>query len=98
MKENRIEREKRIISKMITLFCLKKEGNSVMCSMCLELQRYAHDRLSHCPLGDRKSSCKNCKIHCYNSVMREKMKEVMRFSGPRMIFYAPLDTIWHLIH
>jgi hypothetical protein len=29
--------------------------------------------------------------------MREKIKEIMRFSGPRMIFYHPIMAIRHLI-
>jgi hypothetical protein len=29
--------------------------------------------------------------------MREKIKEVMRFSGPRMIFCHPIMAIRHLI-
>jgi hypothetical protein len=29
--------------------------------------------------------------------MREKIREVMRFSGPRMIFYHPITAIRHVI-
>jgi hypothetical protein len=29
--------------------------------------------------------------------MREKIKEVMRFSGPRMLLYHPLDAFRHLL-
>jgi hypothetical protein len=29
--------------------------------------------------------------------MREKIREIMRFSGPRMIFYHPIMAIRHLI-
>jgi hypothetical protein len=29
--------------------------------------------------------------------MREKIREVMRFSGPRMIFHHPIMAIRHLI-
>jgi hypothetical protein len=29
--------------------------------------------------------------------MKEKIREVMRFSGPRMIFYHPVMAIRHLV-
>ena len=28
--------------------------------------------------------------------MRERMRAVMRYAGPRMLFYHPLDAIVHL--
>jgi hypothetical protein len=29
--------------------------------------------------------------------MREKIREVMRFSGPRMMFYHPVMAVRHLV-
>ena len=29
--------------------------------------------------------------------MREKIRKVMRFSGPRMLFYHPVLAVWHLV-
>ena len=29
--------------------------------------------------------------------MREKIRQVMRFSGPRMLLYHPVLAVWHLI-
>lgn len=37
------------------------------------------------------------KVHCYKPEMREKIREVMRFSGPRMIFHHPYLAIKHVI-
>lgn len=74
---------------MIGLYCRKKEGNTTLCSACKELLDYATDRLEHCKFGKQKPSCKTCPIHCYRPDMRETMRKVMRYSGPRMILYAP---------
>ena len=41
--------------------------------------------------------CRNCKVHCYKPEMREKIREVMRYSGPRMIFHHPAAAIRHVI-
>ena len=92
-----IEREKRIVEKMIKLYCRKKEGNRVLCRNCEELREYAFCRLSSCPYGNKKGSCKHCKTHCYKPEMRERIREVMRYAGPRMILYHPIDAIRHLI-
>ena len=92
-----IEREKRTVERMIKLYCRHKEGNRVLCRNCEELRDYAFCRLSSCPYGNKKGSCKHCKIHCYKPEMRNKIKEVMRYSGPRMLLYYPIDAIRHLI-
>ncbi len=41
--------------------------------------------------------CSKCPIHCYKPKMREHIREVMRYSGPRMIFYHPIIAIKHML-
>ena len=98
MKKNRIAREKETVALMIRLYCRKKEKNTGLCPDCEELLRYAHARLDRCPFGEKKSSCKKCTVHCYKPVMRERMRQTMRFAGPRMIFYSPWAAIRHLLN
>lgn len=93
----RIDHEKRVVELMIRLYCSKKEKNDSLCPACEELLHYAHARLDRCPFGEEKGACKDCKIHCYKPAMRERMKLVMRFSGPRMLLYAPWEAIRHLL-
>ena len=45
---------------------------------------------------ETKTFCSNCRVHCYRSEMREEIRKVMRFSGPRMFFYHPA-AIRHVI-
>ena len=97
-KLSRIEEEKRVIAQMIHLYCQKKEGNTELCPSCQALLDYAYARLEHCPFGENKTSCEKCPIHCYKPAMREKMREVMRFSGPRMLLYHPIAAIRHLLN
>lgn len=94
---SRIEREKRTVSLMIRLYCHKKEGNKELCEECKALEEYAHRRLSACRYGEQKTSCKKCPKHCYRKDMRERIREVMRFSGPRMILTHPVEAIRHLL-
>ena len=54
-------------------------------------------RIHKCPFMETKTFCSACKVHCYKPEMREKIRAVMRFSGPRMLLYHPILAIWHLI-
>lgn len=92
----RIEREKQIVEQMIRLYCRAHEGHKDLCPDCQSLLKYAHQRLSRCPFSDHKSTCRLCKIHCYKPEMRQKMQEVMRFAGPRMLLHHPLAALRHL--
>ena len=92
----RIEEEKQVVEFMIRLYCRRKEGNKELCDNCKELLDYALLRLSCCKYGDKKPTCKQCVIHCYQPIMKSRIKEVMRWSGPRMLFYHPIAAIKHL--
>ena len=93
---SRIAQEQRTVAQMIRLYCREKEKNQTLCPSCEELLHYAHARLDRCPFGEKKSSCKQCTVHCYKPVLRKQMQKVMRFSGPRMLIYAPWAAIRHL--
>lgn len=93
---SRTGREKRVVELMIRLYCRKKEGNASLCPACEALLSYASARLDFCRFGEGKTACKRCPVHCYKPAMREHMREVMRFAGPRMLWYAPGEAIRHL--
>ena len=46
---------------------------------------------------ETKTFCSNCRVHCYRPEMRTRIREVMRFSGPRMIFHNPVAAVRHVI-
>lgn len=92
------EREKKIVSEMILLYCRKKHKKGKgLCADCLALDLYARKRSDKCPFMENKTFCSRCRVHCYKPEMREKIRTVMRFSGPRMIFYHPIMAIYHAI-
>lgn len=82
---------------MIRIYCRKKEKNRQLCPSCTELIEYAFQRLDHCPFGEAKTACKKCPIHCYKPAAREKIRRIMRYVGPRMIYLAPADFMRHLL-
>lgn len=92
------QREKRMVSQMIALYCRRKHHTrGELCPDCAALSRYACMRSDRCPFMETKTSCSNCRVHCYQPEMREKIRAVMRFSGPRMIFYHPVAAIRHVV-
>lgn len=96
--DSKRQREKETVAFMIQLYCRKKHGmKGKLCSQCGELCDYAMLRSDKCPFMETKTFCSNCKVHCYKSDMRERIQEVMRFSGPRMMLYHPVMAIRHVI-
>lgn len=96
--ENKREREKRTVALMIRIYCRKKHGTKkALCPECQVLHDYAIWRSDKCPFMETKTFCSNCRVHCYKPEMREKIREVMRFSGPRMMLYHPVMAVRHVI-
>ncbi|NLL91377.1 MAG: nitrous oxide-stimulated promoter family protein [Ruminococcaceae bacterium] len=94
------EREKRIVALMIGLYCRKKHGatgKNEFCPDCIKLVEYALFRIDRCPFMETKTFCSECQSQCYKKDMREKIRNVMRFSGPRMILYHPATAVRHMI-
>ncbi len=59
----------------------------VVCDECAALLRYAEERRALCP-KDPKPFCSTCDTHCYKPAMRDAMRAVMRYSGPRSVFHG----------
>jgi len=90
------ERQKKVVGKMIALYCHSKHNfGEELCPECRALEEYALQRLETCRFGEEKPTCGSCPVHCYKKSMRLKIKQVMRFSAPRMLFLHPVDTIRH---
>lgn len=94
---SRIEKEKKTIELMINIYCNKKHKHKDgLCNECSELLEYANKRLDFCKFGNDKIFCSKCPIHCYKKDMKLKIKEVMKFSGPRLIIYRPIEFMRHI--
>lgn len=95
----RIDREKSVVAQMIAIYCHHHHSTagSDLCPECHDLLDYALHRLSHCPKGNQKSSCRKCTVHCYSPAYRQRIRTVMRYVGPRMMFIHPVSAIRHLL-
>ena len=100
--EDKRLREQRILEEMIRLYCRKQHPGKTMsggacCPDCQALLEYAKGRSQKCPFMEEKTFCSNCKVHCYKPEMRQRIRQVMAFSGPRMLLYHPGMAVWHLV-
>lgn len=88
-------KEIEVVQLMINIYCKSHKKQESIEQECEELLEYVKKRREKCPFKENKPFCSNCKIHCYQKDMQEKIKKVMRYSGPRMIFYHPILAIKH---
>ena len=96
--KSRLEREKVTIRKMIRIYCRHHHHpKAYLCVDCDALKKYALLRIDKCIFGENKPVCAECKVHCYKKDMREKVRQVMRYSGPRMLYHHPFLAIIHLV-
>jgi predicted amidophosphoribosyltransferase len=93
---DRLRRERYTIKVMMEIYCHGYHQNrGKLCADCLDLYTYAMKRIDKCPLQMDKPTCAHCPVHCYKREMREKIRCVMRYSGPWMLVYHPILTILH---
>lgn len=87
--DHHAERERKIM----VLDLPRTEGYRY-CAECAEFLAYAIERRRRCPL-DPKPTCKHCEVHCYRPGHREKVREIMRYSGKTLLKRGRLDLLWH---
>lgn len=96
--EKKRAQEMKMMGQMVRIYCRGKHHQKKgLCPQCQELLDYAHLRTQKCPFMATKTFCSACKVHCYSPQMKENVREVMRYSGPRMLLCHPIPAIRHCI-
>ena len=104
--KSKADRDLAVIARFIEVFCQKShekhaagraaagigKGKGELCPECRDLLDYAAERLARCPM-DPKPKCKDCPVHCYKPQYRERIKEVMRFSGIYFVKRGRVDWL-----
>ena len=95
--EEKRKAEMATVKKMLEIYCRAHHGNNLsLCEECEALLDYARARVERCPHMETKTFCSACQTHCYAPKMREKIREAMRYSGPRMLLHAPVMALRHM--
>jgi len=92
----RMSRERKTLEAMVLLHCRGRHGRrDGLCHECTEIQAYAEARLRECPFQEGKTTCAYCPVHCHEPGMRERIRAVMRYAGPRMLYRHPVLALLH---
>ena len=67
-----------------------------LCPDCTKLLTYGLTMRLKCP-HDPKPMCKKCETQCYKGDYKEKIREIMRFSGMYMIKHGRVDMLYHYL-
>ncbi len=99
LKDPYIADEVKTIQFMTEIYCRKHHGSESgqLCEDCKDFLAYATKRLACCPYGAEKPVCKKCKIHCFQKEYKDKAKEIMSFSGPRLMARHPILSARHVV-
>jgi hypothetical protein len=101
----------RLLGKFVEVYCAGKHGmveraplelpaglgSRSLCQECATFLAYAVAKRLKCPLEVEKPTCKRCRIHCYDRPRREKVREVMAYSGRKLILKGRLDYLFHYL-
>lgn len=68
----------------------------LLCENCCKLLNHGIAKLLLCPY-DPKPMCKKCPTHCYAPGYRERVREVMKFSGLYLVKHGRLDLMVHYL-
>jgi hypothetical protein len=92
------ERDRKTIRAMVRIYCRgHHQAEEAPCPECTELLNYALDRVERCPWGARRTTCSACPIHCYTRRMQERIRSIMSYAGPRMLYRHPVLAFFHLL-
>lgn len=93
-------RKKEIIDTMVHIYCRGQRhvmAKETLCADCSRLLEYAKQRVDTCMHAQEKLFCSKCPIRCYKPEMRERVRAVMQYAGPRMLWHSPMTALKHMI-
>src|SRR5512144_2364967 len=94
----RLARELATLAAMVRIYCHDVHAeDDGLCEGCAALLAYATRRLDRCVFGDDKPTCAKCTVHCYSAALREQVRIVMRYAGPRMLWRHPVLALRHTL-
>lgn len=66
-----------------------------LCASCGEAIDATFARAANCP-NHRSGNCEDCDVKCQRGDAQVRIKQIMRYSAPRMLFRHPLMTLEYL--
>lgn len=93
-----IAKDVQTIRHMTEIYChAHHDSKDGLCPECEDFYLYSVKRLACCPFGEKKPVCGSCKIRCFGKGYKERAKEIMAYSGPRLLLKHPYLSLRHII-
>ena len=73
-----------------------EEKEIALCQECTRLLTYALTMRLKCP-HNPKPMCKKCETQCYRGDYKDKIREVMKFSGLYLVKHGRVDMLYHYL-
>lgn len=67
-----------------------------LCPECARLCTHAFVKRLNCQC-DPKPQCKHCSVQCYHPEYQQQIREVMKYSGRKLVMRGRLDYLLHLL-
>ncbi len=95
-----LEKDRRTLEAIGFIYCKAHHADAVkdaagLCPSCREAINHTLDRTVVCPY-DHEGNCQDCDVHCQRGEAQQRIKEIMRYSAPRMAYHHPLMTAEYL--
>jgi len=91
--------KKKTIKLMIDIYCSGKHGteDGELCRRCAEMKNYMYKRIELCK--KEKAFCGRCEYHthCYAGEPGSLVRDLMRYSGPRLMIKKPVAVLKYLV-
>ena len=97
---DQLEKDRATVEAIGRIYCKRyhREASkdvSGLCESCRRAVDLTVDRAQACP-NNHEENCEDCAIKCQRGDDQKRIKEIMRYSAPRMLVRHPLMTIEYL--
>jgi hypothetical protein len=94
---NNIDTEISTLKIMLKIYCKgNNHSKDGICDNCKNILEYSINKTLKCVYKENKPICNKCRVHCYNNIERENIINIMRYSGPKMLFRHPYLAMKHM--
>ena len=100
MAASKTNKDLKTLEAMARIYCSKWHAASAkdaagVCEECRTAVEATFNRADACPY-DHAHNCQDCTTKCQRGENQERIKQIMRYAAPRMIYRHPLMTFEYL--
>ena len=94
------EKDMRTLEAMGRMYCKKFHQDAAkdeagLCTECRQTVNATAQRTQACPFN-HEGNCQDCPIKCQRGDAQDRIKAIMKYSAPRMLFAHPAMTLRYL--